>query len=184
MVEEKGLSCDACLRAEGEGKKEPLIPFPAPHYPFQVVDSDLFSIQGSNYLMVVDYLTKWPAVITSSRAATQVLREMFSDLGIPQVIVSDNGPQHSGSEFRKFCAELTIQHRTSSPLYSSGNVQVEQTIGTVKGMMKKCMSTRAGSTACFLKHTYGCRHVVSITIYPRVFVAFFSPGRHELTGDE
>ena len=58
---------------------------------------------------------------TSSRAVTQVLREVFSDWGIPQVIVSDNGPQYAGSEFREFCAELTIQHGTISPLHSSGN---------------------------------------------------------------
>ena len=63
----------------------------------------------------------------------------MTDYGQPETIVSDNGPQFSGKDFRLFCQSYNINHSTSSPLHPSGNGQVERTVGTVKNMMRKCM---------------------------------------------
>ena len=144
-VEDKCSSCDICLRSEGACRREPLIPFPVPEYPFQVVGTDVFHVGGENFLMVVDYLSKWPGVRAlrqgmSTSVIIRVLREVFSELGTPEKIVSDNGSNFASSEFARFCSKLEIKHETSSPLHSSGNGQVERTIGTVKSMMKKCIS--------------------------------------------
>lgn len=144
QIEDRCMSCDSCLRAEGEGKKEPLHPFEIPAYPFQTIGIDLFHVQGDNYLMIIDYLTKWPVVkpmkqSTSCQVVIDTLLATFADFGTPEKVISDNGPQFSGIEFRQFCNTHNIQHMTSSPLHSSGNGQVEKAIGTVKTMMKKCM---------------------------------------------
>lgn len=143
-VEERCQACEECLRAEGETRKEPLIPFPIPQYPFQTVGVDLFVISGENYAMIIDYLTKWPVVkplrqSTSSRAVIKVLQGVFSDYGVPEKLISDNASQFTCSEFGEFCSDNQIKHSTSSPLHSSGNGQVERTIGTVKAMIKKCV---------------------------------------------
>lgn len=125
-------------------RKEPLIPFSVPDVPFQVVGADLFSISGYSYLLIVDYLTKWPIVkklsySTSTAVVIQSLKESFADFGIPETVISDIGPQFSSYEFKKYCAEQGLVHKTSSPLHPAGNGQTERTIGTVKGMMKKCI---------------------------------------------
>lgn len=144
-VEDKCLRCDACLSAEGKSRREPLITMPIPEYPFQVIATDIFHIDGNNYLMVVDYLSKWPVVKALKRSMTAAaviknLREIFSEFGTPEKIVSDNGSNYTSSDFAKFCKGLKIEHCTSSALHSSGNGQVERTIGSVKSMMKKCMN--------------------------------------------
>lgn len=142
-LEERCLSCDKCCEAERHGTKEPLIPFPVPDYPFQVLGVDLFAQGNQSFLMIVDYLTKWPLVkklidSTSSKVVVEQLQEVFSEYGIPEKVVSDNGPQFSSMQFKMFCADQGIVHCTSSPLHPSGNGQVERTIGTIKSMLTKC----------------------------------------------
>ena len=142
-IEEKCLSCTSCLSQEKEGRKEPLISVPVPEFPFEVIGIDPFELNGHSYVAVVDYLTKWPVVRQMDRVRSGsligVLEEVFAEYGIPRRIVSDNGPQFTGVVFTSFMAEQGIEHRTSSPLHSSGNGQVERTIGTIKAMMRKCL---------------------------------------------
>lgn len=147
-LEETCRSCDVCCQFERNERKEPLIPFPVPQRPFQVVGIDLFYVEGREYMMTIDYLTKWPVVRELRNGSTgtvvvETLKEVFSDFGMPEKIVSDNGPQFSCRLFSEFCAVNKVRHCTSSPLHSSGNGQVERSIGTIKAMMKKC--SRSGS---------------------------------------
>ena len=137
------MSCSACLSSERDGKKEPLMPFPVPDYPFQCVGTDIFHMGGQNFLMIVDYMSRWLVVkqlysAISARNVIRVMNEVFADFGMPETIVSDCGSQFLGMEFRGFCERLGIQHLTSLPLHHSCNGQVERTIDTVKGMMRKC----------------------------------------------
>ena len=45
---------------------------------------------------------------TTATATIQVLRTTFARYGIPESIVSDNGPQFSSSEFAQFCHANSI----------------------------------------------------------------------------
>jgi hypothetical protein len=142
-IEDKCLACEPCRQREINEKKEPMLPMPVPQYPFQVIGIDLFTFENEEYLMVVDYLSKWPIVKQLSQGTTSmkiigVLKEVFSDFGLPERIISDNGPQLVSTEFHRFCRERKIEHSTSSPLHPSANGQVERTIGTVKAMMDRC----------------------------------------------
>ena len=106
---------------------------------------DLLYVEGVDYLLLVDYLTKWPVVKklargTRSEIVIDALREAFTDFGQPDRLVSDNGPQFASVMFKQFWKSLNIVHVTSFPLHPSGNGQSERTIGTVKAMMKKCMA--------------------------------------------
>ena len=71
------------------------------------------------YLVLVDAYSKYLEVVkmdtTTSFATISVLREIFSRQGLPEMLVSDNGPQFISSEFQEFCAQNGIRHRTSSP---------------------------------------------------------------------
>ena len=40
------------------------------------------------------------------------LKELFSRFGVPEKIVSDNGTQSTGNEFRKICRLFAVEHAT------------------------------------------------------------------------
>lgn len=144
-LEEKCLSCEACVTVERSHTKEPLISMPVSEFPFEVVGIDPFEIEGKHYLAVVDYLTKWPVVkqlsVVQSDSIIHALGEVFAEFGIPRRLISDNGPQLTSRKFSEFLRSKGVVHATSSPLHASGNGQAERCIGTLKSMMKKVLKS-------------------------------------------
>ena len=53
------------------------------------------------------------------------LEELFSVEGIPDEIMSDNGPPFNGKEFSSYLTGLGIRHTTSSPNYPRSNGFIE-----------------------------------------------------------
>ena len=56
QIEDLVEKCDKCSK-ERQNRVEPMIPSDMPERPWQTVGSDLFELNGSNYLLVVDYLS-------------------------------------------------------------------------------------------------------------------------------
>ena len=65
-------------------KRKPLIPTPLPDYPWQMVGTDLFELKGQQYLVVVDYYSRYPECIKLSRTTSAqiitVLKAIFAGL--------------------------------------------------------------------------------------------------------
>ena len=102
--------------------KEPMIVSQPPDYPWQKVGSDLFELNGQKYLLlVVDYFSRFLEVTklstTTSVAITHVLKTTFLRYGIPEVLITDNGTQHTSSEMKEFSNRYVFTHVTSSPRY-------------------------------------------------------------------
>ena len=57
--------------------------------------------------------------------------------GVPETVVSDNGPQYSSLEFAEFTKEYGFNHVTSSPYFPQSNGQAERTVQTVKKNLLK-----------------------------------------------
>lgn len=74
---------------------------------------------------------------TTSAAIINHLKSIFAEHGIPESLVTDNGPQYSSREFAAFCDHWGINHITSSPLYSKSNGFIEPMVQTVKNLLKK-----------------------------------------------
>ena len=53
-------------------------------------------------------------------------------LPIPDKIVSDNGPQFTSSEFKRYCEERGITHRKITPYWSQRNAEVERFFHTME----------------------------------------------------
>ena len=95
-------NCRTCAHDE-RNKKEPLIATPTPELPWQKVASDLFEWNKQQYLLVIDYRSRFIEVeCLSSTTSSEVIiqmKKMFARHGIPQCMITDNGPQYSSSEF-------------------------------------------------------------------------------------
>ena len=66
-----------------------------------------------------------------------VLKELFSEHGIPETLASDNGPQFANHMFAEFAKEWNFDHKTSSPRDPRSNGQAEATMKIVKGLLIK-----------------------------------------------
>ena len=89
-----------------------MIPSDVPQRPWQTVGSDLFELNGSNYLLVVDYLSAFVEIATlnntSSATIVNNLKSIFARHGIPEIVVTENGPQYSSQTFTAFAAVMLM----------------------------------------------------------------------------
>lgn len=131
--------CPECCR-DAPPRKEPLISTPLPEFPWQRAATDLFELRADTYVVVVDYFCRYPEVVqlgsTTSREVIRALKDIFGRHGVPETLVSDNGPQYSSVEFSEFASAYGFKHSTSSPHYPQSNGLAERMVKTVKGLFK------------------------------------------------
>ncbi|KAK7107196.1 hypothetical protein V1264_015153 [Littorina saxatilis] len=122
-------SCSVCREERPAQKHEPLRPTELPQRPWQQLGADLCSRHGRDFLVVTDYYSRWLEVrqlhSTTSTAVINKFRLIFATYGIPEVIVSDNGPQFQCRQFKDFAEEYDFEHRTSSPGFPQANGEAE-----------------------------------------------------------
>ena len=87
--------------------------------------SDIFELQKKQFLVLVDYYSGYVEVDQlTSMTANQVIaicKSQFSRHGIPDVPITDNGPQFSSHTFRCFTQQYQFNHHTSSPYHPQSN---------------------------------------------------------------
>ena len=62
---------------------------------------------------------------------------IFARYGIPETVVSDNGPQFSSEAYAQFAREYGFKRATSSPNHPQGNGEAERDVQTIKNLWKK-----------------------------------------------
>ena len=134
-------TCSTYLHNQKQHPREPMIPSDVPHYPFQMVGSDLFHWNDQDFVLVVDYYSRYWEIekLHKTDAATVIkkIKNVFSRMGIPEVMRSDNGPQYAAKTFEKFAKDWGFQHISSSPEYPRSNGLAEKTVQTVKDLLEK-----------------------------------------------
>lgn len=140
QLEELIRNCKECLKAQRQ-RPQPLNPTPLPQLPWQKVGSDLFEWRQSTYLLLVDYYSRYIEIARLTRTTTAEvvthLKSIFARHGIPETLVSDNGPQYASREFSEFVQEYEFRHITASPYHPQGNGEAERAVGTIKNLLKK-----------------------------------------------
>ncbi|XP_037568402.1 uncharacterized protein K02A2.6-like [Dermacentor silvarum] len=120
---------------------EPILPSTTPTRPWEEVGVDLFHLNGLDYILLVDYRSRFPEVIslrsTSAPAVINVIKSVFARHGIPKLVRSDNGPQFAAREFSAFADSYGFRHATSSPHFPHLNGKVERMGSTVKDLLQK-----------------------------------------------
>ena len=80
------------------------------------------------------------------------LKSIFAEYGIPEILVSDNGPQYSSHDFTAFCNQCGIDHVTSSPRYPQSNGCVERMVQTLKALLEKAQASGQDPYMTLLSH--------------------------------
>jgi len=135
-------TCGTCATFGTKQPAETPITTETTTLPWTKVGVDLFNWSGKEYLVTTDYYSGYFEIDyltdTSSNTVIGKLKNQFSRHGIPQVVVSDNGPQFSAEVFRKFASQWQFRHHTSSPYHSQGNGAAEAAVKTAKRLFRKC----------------------------------------------
>ncbi|KAL3121857.1 hypothetical protein niasHT_006388 [Heterodera trifolii] len=82
------------------------------------------------WLITVDAKTKWPEVAmmksTTTEATIEAIRKLIWTHGLPEQIVSDNGPQFASKEFEEFCSKRGIERTLTAPYHPQSNGEAER----------------------------------------------------------
>ena len=135
--------CDEC-QIHGDKKPRPSERQIGAVRPMEVLGMDLMEIRGKHAIVTIDFysgfLTYDELAGTTTSAVIKVLHNIVRKFGLPEMILSDNGPCFKSEEFHTFCANLDIGHITSSPHYHQSNGRAERAISTIKKILKKTQS--------------------------------------------
>ena len=133
-------NCKVC-RQHATNRAEPLIPTELQKFPWQKVATDMLEYQKQSYLVVVDYFSRYVELAklttTTSQDIIRHLKSIFARHGIPETVVSDNGPQYASKAFDDFASVYGFTHVTSSPRYAQANGMAERAVQTVESLLKK-----------------------------------------------
>ena len=139
-IEREVESCPVCVAYSKQNQREPMLPHPIPTRPWEKLGVDYFSFAGNEYLLAVDYYSKYPEVVQveskTAESTITVLKNLFARHGIPQEVVADNMPFNSRT-FKVFANQWDFTVTTSSPQYPQSNGLVERHVQTIKHLFKK-----------------------------------------------
>ena len=127
---------ERCFICQEHGKSQPIIGTTQELLPFpwQTLATDIFYWKRMDFLIVTDVrkLTN-----STSAAICAELATIVTELGLPHIIRSDNGPCYNSKEFQQFLQCYNITHHTSSPHHPKSNGFIERMVRVAKKLMEK-----------------------------------------------
>ena len=127
-----------------------------PSRPWQRVAAHLFEHAGRTYLVTTDYFSDFFELdhlrSTTSTSVIKKLKVHFSRHGIPEQLVTDNGPQFVSRDFVKFANKWDFEHFTNSPRHSQANGKAESAVKEAKKIIMKCNKASTDTFIALLDH--------------------------------
>ena len=104
-----------------------------------------------------DYFIKWVEVepLTNIRdvdAEKFIWKNIVTQFGVPHTLISNNGLQFDSKAFRRYCCEVGITSRYSTPTYPQGNGQAEAVNKVIVNKLKKRLDDAKGRWVEELPH--------------------------------
>ncbi|UYV76620.1 K02A2.6-like [Cordylochernes scorpioides] len=110
------------------------------------------------FLIVIDSYSKWPEVIimnsTTAGNTIRVLRDLFSRYGIPDQVVTDNGPQFVSEEMKYIFKSNGVHHLRSAPYFPATNGLAERFVQTLKRGLKNMRNEELNKSLANFLFTY------------------------------
>ena len=140
-TEAKVKACSTCAASGPDPPPTVLHPWEWPKKPWSRVHLDYAGpFLRKIFLLIVDSHSKWIDVHITSTSTMVVTMESlqltFSSLGLPEILVTDNGSLLTSSEFTDFVKVNGIQHVRTVPYHPTSNGLAERAIQTFKTCMK------------------------------------------------
>ena len=143
-------ACDTCQRTISKGRVPitPMGTMPIIEEPFKRVAIDLIgpikptSTNRNRYILtVVDYATRYPEAVPLKDAKTETVANgivsIFSRIGLPQEILTDQGVQFTSELMEKVMELLKIRKLITTPYHPQCNGLVEAFNGSLQKMIKR-----------------------------------------------
>jgi hypothetical protein len=134
-------SCNTCQEGQDAQGKEPMMSYPIPRHPWQIVAADCFEIKGTHYLVLADFYSDFIEICKlsdmSAHTLIECMKPIFATMGVPTVLISDNGTNFASSEFRQFARAWDFKHTTSSPQYPKSNGKAESGVKIMKKIFRR-----------------------------------------------
>ena len=149
-------TCEACREYERSQPKETLRSHEVPNRAWQRVGLDLFELEGKHYLVTVDYYSDFFELDhlknISSVHVIRKIKSHFARHGIPEQVITDNGPQFLSRDFQMFAKEWDFEHVTSSPYYNQANGKAESAVKEAKKILRKSKKANSDAFLAVLDH--------------------------------
>ena len=101
----------------------------------------MFELDGKGYVITVDYFSNFSKIDrlenTKSSTVIKKLKARFARCGLPCVVVSDNRPQFTLTNFENFSRNFHFEYPTSSPYNSKSNGRAEPAVKTAEALLRK-----------------------------------------------
>ena len=148
--------CDQCQRFalnthQPRGFLNPLSsPWPFAQWGFDIIGPFPKAAGNKKYLLVgTDYFTKWVEAKPLANIRDVDVKKFFwknivTRFGIPHSLISDNGLQFDSKSSRRYCCELGITNKYSTPTYPQRNRQAEATNKVIVSGLKKRLDDAKG----------------------------------------
>ena len=105
--------CTICQTYRPEQVREELQPHELPSCPYQKIAADLFHVGQQTFLIMVDYWSNFIEVVEIRKKTAQAvitqLKVQFAHHGIPEVLITDNGPEFDNQQFKNFSSQWQFE---------------------------------------------------------------------------
>ncbi|KAJ2942998.1 hypothetical protein O0L34_g15188 [Tuta absoluta] len=141
-LERLAAACEVCAQLRPSPPRAPLASWPIAPHAFHRCHLDFLGpFNNMMFLIVVDAYSKWVECYEmpssyGSKAVIEKLCDMMSRVGIPNIIVSDNGTSFTSQEFRNFCTLNGIRQYFSPAYHPASNGQAESFVKIIKRGLK------------------------------------------------
>ena len=125
-------------------------PWPFAQWGLNIVGPFPKAARNKRYLLVgTNYFTKWVETepLTNIRDVDVkkfVWKNIITRFGVPRTLISDIGLQFNSKSFKRYCCDLGITNRYSTPVYPQGNGQAEAVNKVIVNGFKKRLDDAKG----------------------------------------
>ncbi|XP_063894989.1 uncharacterized protein K02A2.6-like [Helicoverpa armigera] len=141
-VEDMCKQCETCAAEADAPCRVPIQPWPYHTRPWTRLHVDFLGpYKGLTFFVLIDSTSKWIEVFemkhTNAANVIKVLRSTFARFGLPEELVSDQGPPFTSAEFKNFLKNNGIQQNFSPAYHPSSNGAAENAVKLCKRAIKK-----------------------------------------------
>ena len=147
--------------------KAPLQTVPVITEPFKKIAFDIVgpfprTKDGYKYiLLTICIASKYPEAIllkdVRAETVAEGMAEVFSRIGVPRQLLTDQGSQFVGKMVQQLCRKLNIEKLQTTPYHPQSNGCLERWHGTVVPMLKRCLEDKLDWSKQLKYALFACR---------------------------